>query len=121
MVLALADWFEVAIISRRIERDRKRLGPRELVGALRARGAEHRMRGPAARARLKQIIRVVDRLFSSGPNCYRRALIEMAMDPDAATETLHMGLSAKGSLVEGHAWLDSSPDKGGGYQAELSV
>jgi hypothetical protein len=63
----------------------------------------------------------MDRLFPAGPNCYRRALVEMAMDPDAASEQLHMGINAGGWLASGHAWLDSSPDKGTGYQAEFRV
>jgi hypothetical protein len=118
---AVADLLEVAFISRRIDAARRRLGPLHLVERLRRRGAAHPRRGERNRARLKQVIRIVDRAFFAEPNCYRRALIEMAMDAGAATEVLHMGLNSDRDLGLGHAWLDSSPDKGEGYQAEFSI
>jgi hypothetical protein len=118
---AVADLVEVAVVSRRIDSDRRRLGPLQLVERLRRRGACHPQRGARDRARLKQVIRFVDRAFFARPNCYRRALIEMAMDAGAATELLHMGLNSDRALGMGHAWLDSSPDQGEGYQAEFSI
>jgi hypothetical protein len=78
-------------------------------------------RTPRERLQLKRLIRIVDRLFPSGPNCYRRALVEIAMDPDAASEPLHLGINAGKNLASGHAWLESSPDKGPGYQAEFRL
>jgi hypothetical protein len=67
------------------------------------------VRDARARARLQWLIRAVDRLFPSGPNCYRRALVEIGIDAGAAAERLHMGLSAFGGRDSGHAWLTSSP------------
>jgi hypothetical protein len=73
------------------------------------------------RTKLQRLIRFVDRLFPSGPNCYRRALIEIAMDAGAAAEPLHMGLQAEGGLNSGHAWLASSSDPSRSYDAEFVV
>jgi hypothetical protein len=67
------------------------------------------------------VIRFVDSLFPSGPNCYRRALVEIAMDAGAAAEPLHMGLLADGGLNSGHAWLDSAADPTRSYDAEFVV
>ena len=84
-------------------------------------GGQRRVRDAAERARLRRMIVLIDRLFAGGPNCYRRALVEMAMDGGAAMERLHMGLNTGATTATGHAWLDSSPDKGAGYQVEFLV
>jgi hypothetical protein len=80
-----------------------------------------RQRSPRERATLQSLIRLIDRAFPSGPNCYRRALVEMAVDAGAAVEPLHLGLAAEGGPNSGHAWLASSLDRGGRYDAELVV
>ena len=116
------DFIEAVIVSHRVDRDRRQGRPQQLVARLRDVGSRRRRRTPAERARLQRIVRLVDRCFLSGPNCYRRALTEIAMDAGAATERLHMGLSARdGFDPAGHAWLDSSPDQGVGYDAEFCV
>jgi hypothetical protein len=58
--------------------------------------------------RLARAVRLVDRLFPSGPNCYRRALLEAALDAGAAHEPLMMGFRTVGGTCEGHAWLGSA-------------
>jgi hypothetical protein len=70
-------------------------------------------RTAAARASLRRLIRIVDRCFPSGGNCYRRALIEVAMDASAAAEPLHMGIRSNGGPNSGHAWLGSLPESDG--------
>jgi len=72
-----------------------------------------------ARERLRRTIRFVDRLFPSGPNCYRRTLTEIALDAGAAAEPVHMGLQANGGPRSGHIWLASAPDGAGRYDAEF--
>lgn len=126
-----ADWYtvlatfrdalEVAILAVRVNRDRSHRGPEDLVRALRLRGAKLRTRTETERARLQRLVRFVDSLFPSGPNCYRRALVEIAMDAGAAAEPLHMGLQADGGFNSGHAWLESSPDPSRSYDAEFVV
>jgi hypothetical protein len=115
------DLLEAVIVSRRVDRDRRLSGPLGLLPRLRTRGAQRLARSAADRARLQHIVRLVDRCFPSGPNCYRRALTEIAMDAGAATERLHMGINARDGESSGHAWLESSADRGDGYDAEFCV
>jgi len=81
----------------RIVRDveRRRLGesPEATVRAMRERGRRSGVtRGPLGRARLRRAIRWVDALMRGRPNCYRRTLLELALDAGAARETLLLGL-----------------------------
>ena len=90
---------------------RRPLGPQRVVRAVRWLGARARKRAAPERRRLQRVISLVDRVLPGGPNCYRRSLVELAMDRAAASEPLWMGLSAKGGPRSGHAWLgDKAPD-----------
>jgi hypothetical protein len=112
---------EMALVAIRVERGRVTRGPKDLVAELRARGKTRRRRSRVERQRLRRAIRLVDRCFPSGGNCYRRTLIEIAMDAGAASEPLHMGVQAGGGPNSGHAWLESWPDGDGCYDAEFIV
>jgi hypothetical protein len=114
-------WVEILLIAPSVERKRSAVAPNALLPLLRARGLARPARDDRGRARLRRAIRFVDRLFPSGPNCYRRALLEIAMDAGAAREPLHMGLNAEGGPRSGHAWLASSPDRPAHYDAEFVV
>lgn len=103
-----------------IDSCRARLGPRSAVERARRRGLGCLPRTPEERLVLKRSIRWADRIAPRGPNCYRRALLEIALDPSAASETLTMGLSADGGPGSGHAWLASEPAPSG-YDAIVSV
>jgi hypothetical protein len=118
---AFTEFFEIVRLAIAVDRDRATRGPVELTRSLRARGAKHVARSTRRRASLQRTIRVVDRLFPSGPNCYRRSLVEIGMDAGAAAEPLYMGLTAAGGSKSGHAWLASSPDPSGRYDAEFVV
>jgi hypothetical protein len=115
------DLANVLFVSLRVERGRICDGPRGLVARLRAEGLKRRARGALGRLRLQRMIRWVDRLFPGGPNCYRRALVEISLDSGAAAEPLHIGIRAAGTLTSGHAWLESSSDRGTDYSAEFSI
>lgn len=93
----------------RVERVRRRMGPREALKAVREGGVRKARREGAARLRLKRAVSLVDRLFITGPNCYRRALLESALDMGAAAEPLMMGLRPADGACTGHAWLGSDP------------
>ena len=67
------------------------------------------------------MIGIIDRAFPSGPNCYRRVLVEIAMDAGAAEEDLHIGLRAHGGPKSGHAWLGSEGTAAERYDAEFVV
>lgn len=110
---------EVAVTAIAANRSRGAVPPAALLSSYRARGSKRPARDQAARARLRRTIRFVDRLFPSGPNCYRRALTEIALDAGAAAEPLHMGLQADGRPQSGHIWLASAPDGAGRYDAEF--
>jgi hypothetical protein len=118
---SILDFVELVSLARSVENERVSVGPGILVARLRRRGTGCLRRGTIDRARLQRLIRVVDRLFSSGPNCYRRALLEIAMDAGAAKERLEVGLALTHESARGHAWLESSSDTGGGYQVQLSL
>jgi hypothetical protein len=66
--------------------------PDGAIAAMRARGRRTTRRGPVGRARLRRAIGWVDALVPSGANCYRRTLLELALDAGAAEETIVFGL-----------------------------
>ncbi|MEO6574908.1 MAG: class I SAM-dependent methyltransferase, partial [Polyangiaceae bacterium] len=88
----------------RVERARRSMGPAPVVALLRAGAARTERRDPARRARLRTAIRICDRLLPFGGGCYRRSLLEMALDAGAADETLFLGLRG----TDGHAWLENA-------------
>jgi len=109
--------FRVLRIAREVDRRRLLSGPAPLLAELRARGRRGVVRSPEQRRALKTAIRVVDAAFPGGGNCYRRALFEVALDPTAAGEPLHMALREHGGPQSGHAWLGGTPDTNDTYDA----
>lgn len=91
------------------ERSRLKRGPLEAVLRARKRGALRKRRSEIERRCLRRAIFWVDRFVPPGPNCYRRALIEISLDAGAAAEPLMMGFQSGGAAGSGHAWLPSSP------------
>jgi hypothetical protein len=105
-----------------VELGRLRQGPGPLLKVLRAQGQRGRVRSDRQRARLSRLIGFVDACFPGGGNCYRRALLEISIDPVAAAEPLRLGLRSGGGLKSGHAWLGPSPGRDTGrYDAEFCV
>ena len=98
-------------------------GPSWLISRVRSRGHLARERSPTERQALRRLIAAVDARLPGGGNCYRRALVEMALDPSAAEERLFLGLKAHGGPRSGHAWLSSWPDtaNAGAYDAVLEM
>src|SRR2546429_3016492 len=97
----LLDILRVLLVLPTVESGRRRLGPGPLLARLRRRGRRASRRGAAARGRLSWAIRAVDAVLPAS-SCYRRALLEVALDPDAAARPLHMGIHG----ARGHCWLD---------------
>jgi hypothetical protein len=104
----------------RIEHARRAAGPAEAAALARSLGKTADPRWGPDRERLRKYVRRVDSLFPGGPNCYRRALLEMAFDRGASAETLQLGLRAGGGPRSGHAWL-SSETPTGSYDVTLSI
>jgi hypothetical protein len=100
-----------------VEYGRRRSGPAPLLAALRARGRQGVVRSEEERRGLRRVIRLVDRFFPTGGNCYRRALLELALDPTSAREPLHLALRQYGGPQSGHAWLADLKDTPESYDA----
>jgi hypothetical protein len=94
----------LAACARTIERRRTSVGPKLAVAAARERGRAAGSRDDVARQDLRRLIRLVDRMAPGGPNCFRRVLLEIAVDPDAAAAPVGMGFRVSGP-GKGHAWI----------------
>lgn len=117
---AFLDAVRVIVALPGVETGRRFEGPASLVRRLRSRSVNERARSDGERARLKRIIRWVDARLPGGGNCYRRSLLEMALDRGAAQEPLHLGLSSTGMPGSGHAWLGAESD-GRRYDVVISL
>jgi hypothetical protein len=78
--------------ARDAERMRMNDPPERAVAAMRARGKNAAVRDAVGRARLRRAIGWVDAMMPRGANCYRRTLLELALDAGAAGEPLVFGL-----------------------------
>jgi hypothetical protein len=114
--LAVApDLVRALMVEPAIERARLTSGPKPLIERLRSQGKERPARGSAGRSRLRYAIALAERLRGRMPNCYRRVLMEIALDAGAAGEAVFLGLRTGGGPGSGHAYLQShgesaSPD-----------
>jgi hypothetical protein len=107
---ALPDLIDAFSIEPGIDRSRLREGPKPLIERLRLQGLKRRTRGEAERSRLRYAIALAERLRGRKPNCYRRVLMEIAMDAGAAREPVFLALQSGGGAGSGHAYLASHAD-----------
>ena len=77
---------------REIDERRTKETPQRALDELRASGTTWKERGPIGRARLRRAISWVDAMLPGGASCYRRVLLELALDAGAARETVVFGL-----------------------------
>lgn len=82
----------VVPLLRVVDRARRSESPERALAAMRAHGAAQTKRGPVGRARLRRAIGWLDAMLPGGPSCYRRILLEVALDGGAARETVVFGL-----------------------------
>jgi hypothetical protein len=121
-----ADLGLVAWVLPRVEHGRRNKPAGPLLDDVRAEGRARGGRSERSRARLARAIRWVDRLGPGGPNCLRRTLLAVALDPDAAREPVVFGLNvrAKGDPTqrspEGHAWVNET-EASGRFDVEFRV
>lgn len=93
-----ADSFPIEVaraiaLVRVVDAGRAKETPERILAALRERGVRTgRARGRIGRARLRRAVGWVDALSPGGPSCYRRVLLESALDAGAALETVVFGL-----------------------------
>jgi hypothetical protein len=100
--------FDFAVLLRRaswLDRLRTAAGPRPAVLVARRMGEQRRIRSDRERRSLRGMIFFIDRRWRGGPNCYRRVLLEIAMDGGAAREIVQLGFRSGGGDGSGHAWL----------------
>jgi hypothetical protein len=117
----LGDLVRVLAVVPYVEWGRKRRGPGPLTATLRKRGAAALARSQERRIVLRKLIGAVDARMPGGPNCYRRALIEMSLDAGAAREPLSLGLRPHGGPKSGHAWLGAPDPDAEVYQARFEI
>lgn len=100
-----------------VERARRQRGPLPLLDDLRRQGLRAARRDERGRRCLRRAIRWVDVCLRA--NCYRRVLLEIALDRSAAGEPIHFGLKSDGTRLAGHAWLGG--DDAGNYDITLRI
>ncbi len=105
-VLFALDLGRVLVALPAVERGRRHAPAGPLLEAMRARGRARRVRSPPSRARLARAIGWVDRLGPGGPNCLRRTLLRVALDPESARESVVFGLNVP--EAKGHAWVEGT-------------
>lgn len=109
-----------------VERGRRRGSPGSLLAEMRTRGLRAPARSTRARSRLARAIGWVDRVGPGGPNCLRRTLLRVALDPAAAREPVVLGLNVSAARdgvraeTTGHAWVGESEPEGR-YDVEFRV
>jgi hypothetical protein len=118
LVSGLTDVVRVLRALPAVEIGRRTNGLAPAVARFRERGRSAPPRAPSGRARLQRIIRLVDRCMPGGGNCYRRVLLEIALDRGAAAEPVRFGLREHGGPSSGHVWL-ADRETGGRYDAEF--
>ena len=117
----LGDFVRVLTVVPYVEWGRRHRGPGPLTAKLRKRGAAGPVRSQQRRVVLRKLIGAVDARMPGGPNCYRRALIEMSLDAGAAREPLSLGLRPHGGPKSGHAWLGAPEPGAEVYQARFEI
>jgi hypothetical protein len=105
-IVTLWEMVRVLFAAPRVELHRRRSSLHHAARLIRKRSSR-RLRAPDDRARLRRAISIVDARLPGGPNCVRRALLEMALDRGAANEKLLAGFVSGGGPKSGHAWLES--------------
>jgi hypothetical protein len=107
---SVPDLIRAWMIEPTVESCRLTTGPKPLISRLRAQGTTKASRTDAGRSRLRFAIALAERLRGRKPNCYRRVLMEIALDAGAAREPVFMGIRDGGGAGTGHAYLPSHPD-----------
>jgi hypothetical protein len=103
----LLEVWRVLQVLPRVESVRRAFGPRQALAFARQLAEHAPARDDRARRCVRRAIHWVDRSLADGGNCYRRALLEAALDRSAAEQPFIMGFSASSQHVAGHAWLHS--------------
>ncbi len=104
-----------------VEEARWAEGPARLVERLRERGMRSKARTNESRRRLVRVIAHLDRWLMREPNCYRRALVRIALDRASAIEPFVFGLDLQASGPRGHAWVAGADDGAERFDVEFRL
>jgi hypothetical protein len=125
MALALAsraglflDAIQVVMRLPRVERWRS-MGPETATALARRMGRRATARSLQSRSRLRRVIGFVDRLL--GANCYRRVLLELALDREAAGDPIYLGIRGREGGGPGHAWRGHDARLEAQYEAVFRI
>jgi hypothetical protein len=108
----LAEVLRVLAVLPTLEVARRVCGPQAVIEVLRGPVLRKLHRDAAGRQRLRRAVGWVDRHLWPGANCYRRTLLELALDRGVAAEPLYFGLKLENDRLDGHAWLPGQSDEG---------
>src|SRR5882672_4117575 len=86
----VADFVQALRLLSTVEKMRRAQGPAPALKRLRQIGLSAQIRTRERRAILRRAIYVAELVLPSPPNCYRRVLLESAMDGEAARERVHI-------------------------------
>ena len=103
-------------VARACEKARTRMTPEEAVRNAQQLGKLARSRGPLGRARLRRAISWVD--AAMGENCYRRVLLEVALDGGAACEKVVFSLDVG---KKGHVALDGRDETTAAFDIAFAI
>jgi hypothetical protein len=117
----LVDAWRVLRLLPQIESLRRAQGPQQAISAVRLLGQKTAPRNEQSRRCLRRAIHWVDCSLADGGNCYRRALLEMALDGAAASQPFIMGFKTNPRHVAGHAWLSPATSSAERYDFELQL
>jgi hypothetical protein len=115
------DLFRLMLVLPIAEAARRGLTPARAIALARAVGRCGTYAAPQRRERLRRRLLALDSRLPGGGNCYRRALVQMALDPESAAEPIYFGLVRDGGPRSGHAWLASDPPAVKNYDAEFAM
>lgn len=114
----MLDVFAVALLLPQVDRWRS-LGPEVAIEKAREFGRSRGVRSASSRASLQRAINFVDRL--RGPNCYRRVLLELALDRSAVHSPVFFGVQNRVAGEPGHAWLGQDTDQERRFEAVFQI
>jgi hypothetical protein len=117
LAATLGEAIQVLALASRVEAYLRTKGFADVLAYFRWRARLAPQRKPIQRKRLRRAIGWIDARMPGGGNCYRRVLLEIALDGGAARESVLVGFHIQTNQVTGHVWLLSEQAESGSYDA----
>jgi hypothetical protein len=90
----------------RIERERRKGNGAVALKMARSVGQFRRRRSPSGRLLLRRFLYQFDKVLP-GSNCFRRVLLEVALDSGSSAESVCFGVDTGANPFSGHVWIES--------------